>query len=591
MGKGVDFKSLAMSVAIGLKIDTQEIMPVIYALQRLVLFPVEMIRTASATVRDFSHATERQKALVLGIPALIFALIAVVVWLFASMGQKPKLVRRYQDLAEKTKLNFDEKFNVYLAELQNQGKISNAVNSSDMGSTETDSGEDENSPEGIREDLNQIRRDEQLYWLKLLELEPTNQAYRFNYAMAFQYFDESEKIRLLQSMAPEESPGYPDAQLQMALYFTRFAGTQNNNPVIWNKALKHAENCLSINKDEAKAKSVKANALMALNRPDEALLAFQSLYDDDVFSYRNIAFLQNQLGRKEDNESLYLRTERRLRESILKNRGQLNDWRRAWEGLIECLMGRNEIEAARSEIASEIEFVKNFDDAKIRTDELNQLLARILVTEAFRVFQDSQDDMKVDSQDRIIELIRESKQLAPENLDVKRIATNLLLFRKVAPERLVDIYDPFADPSPPAPILEALGSHSLLEKNYGEAVTYLEKARALAANDNNATNTAQILNNLAVAYCLRPDPDPERAKYLANQAMAIARDSTRISDPIFRSQLLHTRATALMALGEFVQAQADFTMALDGRPENEEILNLLIKCCEETGDSAARRNL
>jgi tetratricopeptide (TPR) repeat protein len=118
-----------------------------------------------------------------------------------------------------------------------------------------------------------------------------------------------------------------------------------------------------------------------------------------------------------------------------------------------------------------------------------------------------------------------------------------------------------------------MGTYALTKADYDAAIQYFEYARKKDPRD------ARVLNNLAYAYLVCENRNPERALNLANDALKFRPVNVPDAD-VYRSHFLHTRGLALMQLNQLDEAAANFEVALQDRSDSENILKDLIKCYE-----------
>ena len=138
-------------------------------------------------------------------------------------------------------------------------------------------------------------------------------------------------------------------------------------------------------------------------------------------------------------------------------------------------------------------------------------------------------------------------------------------------EKARKIYDGRNDPNAPGVVSTELGAYSLQIKDFENAIKYFEDARTKSPRD------PRVLNNLAYAYLKAENRNPERALLLIDQALTFLPANAQ---KLVLSHFHHTRGEALLQLNRLVDAAASFEAALQERPDNEEILESLMKIYE-----------
>jgi tetratricopeptide (TPR) repeat protein len=133
------------------------------------------------------------------------------------------------------------------------------------------------------------------------------------------------------------------------------------------------------------------------------------------------------------------------------------------------------------------------------------------------------------------------------------------------------VYDPQADTNAPAAVLNQLGNHSLLNKEFSGAIRYYERAREKSPDD------PAVLNNLAFSYLVAPQDERNAARALQLINAAI-RNLPKDIDPVELSKFFHTKATALKQLERLQEAIAIYEKSLKERRDHPDTLRSLIEC-------------
>ena len=146
------------------------------------------------------------------------------------------------------------------------------------------------------------------------------------------------------------------------------------------------------------------------------------------------------------------------------------------------------------------------------------------------------------------------------------------------------IYDPSVSQDLPPGVLNQLALEALAKERYEEAQQYYERANTLSPN------SPSILNNLAYAYLKEHSEDnplseeertsnASRGHRLIEQAIRLLPNNLRNSEEMSRYR--HTMGTALMQLGNYPGAAAQFERALLTRPNEENLLVSVIECYQK----------
>jgi tetratricopeptide (TPR) repeat protein len=343
-----------------------------------------------------------------------------------------------------------------------------------------------------------------------------------------------------------------------------------------------------LDKKNTAALDIKANSLIQLGRTTEAYAVFETLFEDNPHYFPRLIAINRTLKSPLKNTEILLSAQNRLHQMIRSQRDNTAAWSMAWRSYINCLIEQNTLDENRDEILdkirdevqAEIKLNEGRSDFEVRKQELDRHLAISAISDARRLRPDRNHDYEKEPVDftKILSLLTEAASLDPNSLELKRVVADLYLFYPVDQAEVAKIYDPYADPNPPAFIYDLLGTKALEKNNFSEAISFLEKARATEPDNPN------VLNNLAWAYLSGTNTDPNRALFLSNLAITNWQKLSSAKDPETASHFLHTRGTAYLRLDRFVEAQADLSRALDGRPDHLGTLRSLIACCDATGD-------
>ncbi len=566
-------------------------MQILFFLRHLAFMPVEFAKYVWDTLRNFQSATQRQRAMLFSLPAVFTAITGLTLLGIASTIRESTLLSRYRGLAENVNAEFKKEFLTFVR-MQNEKKNSNL-------NPQEPTRQNPKEPEAIpaeksdeipeltsqREKLKEMRNEEILYWEKLINLQPSNDEFRYRHALAHQFLDNTRMLTLLTSIAPPKRPGFKDAHLWLAEYYHALA---NQNPrlqkVLMGEAINHADQCLLQEKENETALQIKGEALYRLGQYESASEVFADVVRLNPTKFLALAEL-NELRKVPTNENdLFLRTaEIELKKKLKIDRNVVSQWERNLTALVQCLSRLGELPEIRSELALERKAVEKFEDKTIRLMIIDRLQGDAILADVEQRIGNYRSKVKP-TEAQLMALVtdlKEAKTLLPETgaykaEGIKRLAVGLGIEFPSLQQPSLEVYDPTQDPNPPAFVYDRLGVADLLNQNYSSAIQNLEKAINL--DPENPT----ILNNLAFAYLSRNTRESANQAVLyselALKALEGAPQTAR--DPVLMSNFNHTRGSALMAVGDYVKAAGYFEQSLIGRPTHKGTLESLVKCFE-----------
>ncbi len=162
-------------------------------------------------------------------------------------------------------------------------------------------------------------------------------------------------------------------------------------------------------------------------------------------------------------------------------------------------------------------------------------------------------------------------QIAPNNPRVVTMVADHVLGNMNAEDRqLAAVREALIKGSPAGIAHFIKGTAALMNEDHDLAELHLEKAAE------QLPRSAAILNNLAVALAMRPDPDYERALKVSNEAIAQVANAT----PHF----YETRGQILYRMGRFREAISDLERTLAAPSLAAAAHELLATCYEQVGD-------
>ncbi len=523
-------------------------------LRRLLSGPMEVIKAPATVISGTWQDGGRGQFLVLGIPAVIFLLLGLTA-LGLAFSNDNRL--RYQGLATSAR----EKAQQLRTELR--GDFVPEVDVSKL---------DDDDP---RKKLEYEQSKERIYLDKLISIDPKVPEHKFQLAMlALRKGDMKKCESLMQVVAPFETSGYAKAHLFLAeLYLNRIQKqrTTADKQLDFQRAEKQVDNALVADESNETAKRYKAFILMQKGSYPDALEIYKDLFKTDPVYYRELVQLSSLLKKPQEAKQYLTSASNRFRQKINKGIENVEEWVVTWKHYIYCLAANNDFNSAENALKSEID---RFRDEIGKEVFLKQQLSAVYSGRALVEGRDASPDIMT----KQLSDLDKALQNDPKN----EVALEWLTYLGTQPEigdEARKVYDPRADPDPHWRVLSELGSHALDEKDFENAIIFFERARK-----KNPRNS-KILNNLAYAYLVSEDRNPEQSLLLVDQAFINLPGSGLETNPLVLSSFYDTRGTALMQLGRMEEAAADLENAFRNRPDSLKILEKLIECYTATGNA------
>lgn len=528
------------------------------------MLPVRLVTTPSQAIGESWSESKRNKALMLGLPALIIALLAV-----SAIGGVQFLSKKS---LEDTYVSRFEQASSDLAEMRKKLIRKQKVQAIDQDDRNSITDED-------REGLRKLHEAQKIYLDKLISIAPDNDNYRFDLAklVATQPDGRAHAFSILNELAPEDTPGFPDAHFVLAQnYFEKPARTAMTLSGNLAKALKHVDHVITRDEENLRAKLLKARILARTQRYDGAYDLFEELFDENPNYYTEMTKLNEVLGRSD--------RDRQLHEKALTKFQQLS-------GDEEIQTDDRRWIVVETGIAKTLHKLERFEEAEQRLDGLirryaadpkggpRRVFLQRLIADTYIVWAGSIADPGADYNslppNELAELLDKytlAYQNYPGNVIVLQSLSRLSL--SAIPgisEKAREVYDPRTDLDAPSSVLNQLGNDALLNKRFAEAIRFYERARG------KSPKSSAILNNLAYSYLVADENDrnAERAEQLINESL---RNLPKGLDEVEVSKFLHTKGTALKQQDRLQEALAVFERALRARPNHADTLRSLIEC-------------
>ncbi|HMP80028.1 MAG TPA: hypothetical protein PKD54_11295 [Pirellulaceae bacterium] len=546
-------------------------MGIFYAIRNFVMGFVGAISAPFVWLAAQVSGPSRSRALVFGMPALVAFLICLIMLAAVVLGQEERIKQRYLRLAETAKSKAEATLRTYFQERQ----LASQTQAANPGQEVAEGLEEQLSP--LVKQLKEERAIQQLYLEKLITLD-NDSKYRYEYARSFNEVSPGMQLKLLQQLAPLERIGYGDAHLFLAqVYFNSVVTDPARERQLRNAALIHADFALQRTPESIQAKTIKLASLMSLNRYSEGLALAEELFKADPLNYRDLVIINRELNRRQEMNNALSDATRRLEERVRELRqSDVEAWAKHVNAYVQAMAVSGRYEEARRRLEQEMDLVATGESAG-KVLFLRRLKAELAI--AWVRSMTPGIDAPSEVIQKCLPLLEEALQELPRQPDALWLLTLISFRTDEWQARAKAIYDPESDPDAPPTVLNQLGKQALLEKNFASAIDQFEKARQID------TQNPELLNNLAFAYLTAGVGDPEYALGLVNEAISILPPIPQFE--ALRSSFFHTKGTALLMLMRFEEAANAFGIALEARPENEGILEGIVKAYEAQGSKQA----
>lgn len=571
----------------------------LFLLSQIALAPYRLVTGLLDAPNEMFHGSRRGRSLILGLPALIVAGIGISALVWAFNGDRNQLQSRY-----------NSEVRDILAEREKAKRALQVM----LQTSDPDDEERAAELAKAEREYRELTEKSQIFLNKLIALNPSSYLYRFQLATASIEPGQPETINravaLMQSIAPDDEPVFADAHLWLANYY-RTLITATSDPTLrrqfYELALKHVEFCLVRESTNPVALDLEASLLFADRRYDEAYTNYEELFKQDP-AYHDKLYQINELLLKsrpsektaiENRQQVVLENARAEYLKLLRSSvptAENDPWKQYLREYVNVLLRMGRYETAVEELEKEErlyrEKLTELDGSDDRgLDGARHLAVRGLLVEVYLAqiaeMDDGRSPEQIQKDDASGEMLRNQLEilnkaliLNPNNSLVLRAITELANSDTPIAADARRLYDPFNDPNAPASVLNELGAKALNEAKYGEAIEYFEQALRLNRDD------GPLKNNLAYAYLLCEDRQPDRAYQLVQEAI---RDLPKVRDPGIRasySSFYHdTLGNALLQLERPGDAVVAFEIALRERPKNEKILKGLITAYERLGNA------
>jgi tetratricopeptide (TPR) repeat protein len=531
-------------------------------------------------INDQFQESPRKRALFYGLPAVLVGCAGLALITAAQIRRERELLNFYNQSTSRLDSEISKQVTLLNASKQliNDNPVESKAKEGEEqpkkdNNSEKPSPDEDPALKGLSPDQKDIVRkirtlqtDLQTMLLKLISLDPVNQTYRFRYANSFGSTDPMKQFELMRQLAPETNPGFADAHFWLATNFMMArANTPNERRLFTEKALLHANFCLNLDSGKREARMIKANALYALGRQQEAYAEFEQLFKDEPEFFASLVQINKSMRMEGRNRAVYEDAASRLENKLRAVRDtDVDAWNRTLRQIQLCYIGSQNFVELRRLLANEQVLAQ---DSPLRKKAVDEILGNSLNAEAQAIVRSDSAGQRTGE---IIKLLRQAYELSPNDVQTKY---QLAYLPTAFPETSSDakaIYDPEKDIDIPGQVLQVLGNAEMQKRNYAQAIERYEQARIKIPRD------SDLLNNLAFAYLVADSKNAERALFLVDEAIQALPNTLETNEAA--SHFHHTRGSALLALNRVSEAAASFEIALQYRPNNPGILESLVKC-------------
>ena len=567
----------------------------LFQLQRLLMLPVALMKSPMDLFTAFSDGSARSEAFVKALPAVLVSVGITLALILTTLGGNESLVEFYSSELQKA----DNESKILQAELQQALISENALSENSVGSNQLAAKEDD--PRQVK--IDELSEKSDIYLKKLIKIQPEQREYKYRLALkALAEGDVRRCFEMMKQISPLDTPGYPQAHLQLALLYENAPAKSPIERVVnIDTALTHVDHCLTNDINNLEALKIKARLLMLKGSTEDARITFKRVFEADPKYFRPLLALQKE---EVERKATLLTASSDFSTQLASAEVQKDSarWVAAWQGYAQSMTMLKDFETLELRLLREMDRYKDSTDNMARQPFLKQYLAQLYISWTIAV---NGDPLRTE----MLEL-PEAKQLSMLDYYAKAFSYNendrtvlqsvsRMAFSKYdsVKNKARQIYDPEKQTNLPPEVLNQMGLQALKNKNYELAQQHYERARSLAP-DNPA-----ILNNLAYAYLKGEDEgdfsqeiiirrqksNAERAHDLVAQAMRLI-PKEQLNSPNM-SMYRHTLGTALMQLKNYAAAAAEFEQALAIRPENVDVLKSVIVCYDNFNlDSTPYRN-
>ena len=549
---------------------------VIMFFRRLFGLPYDLVTGTTRFFRTNWNTSVKQRALMLGLPAVVVAGLAMVL-LGVSQGiTKSRLEPWY--LNEKEKNDRDiASLSAELTKIRKLGAVVPGEGEEPEDSENEGMTLEEEDAKLVKEGEELIKK-KQILLEKLVDLAPKDSKYRFELAQTYRGRNNDKYQAIIRKLAPDDKAVFYKAHAAMARQYFALAQqskARNQKMAYFEKARVQAEHCLTQQPEDQFAREIKARVLQDSGQFTAAYNVYEELFDIEPAYYLAMVQVNEARGTPENNDSVLERAYTKFKARLKQNENDdIAIWVNSWDNIVRCLLIKKDYELAIKELQAELDRERKEPRQVYLRERIGDVYSTWAVTSDYQGTED------LAQRKIILERLREAIKRNPKSAQTQLQLSYIVNHDPELSEEARKIYDPSKDPSAPPGVLSHLGAKALQENDYKNAIYYFEQANAANPND------PVLLNNLAYAYLVSEEKETaDRALYLINDA--IKRLQENPNGDKYLSELHHTRGTALMRLSRMEEAAASFEISLSYRPDHISTLESLIQCYEGRLESEA----
>lgn len=556
----------------------------LFQIKRIVGVLISIVSTPGDLLGIIWDGSGRSNNLVLGLPSVIIGTVGFLAVFLMQWGGTGAMIKRYSDWVQ-TNVNREELLEVDLRQaLISQLSLENG-GASDAEKVQKLRAEDPRTAE-----IKALSDESIVYLNKLVSLEPENKNHLYQLAIRFfkrgDTANRNRAIQILKQIAPLDQPGLPAAHLQLAQRLERLpakSAMEKRNNI--DTALEHIKQCLTRDAKNMEALKVKARLLRYKGSNTESREVFEQLFEENPVYFEPLL----KLGVSDAKRATILDSAANRYLADLRSKDVRKDtrkWVSAWAGVSTVLTQMNDFSKLKELLEKDLQEYSKTDETAGRVPFLKSHLCRTYLgwanDEVGNPLMTLNLEFTEEEQRRLLGFYskaysyNEKNQVLLQNL-AKLGGSDFPSIVKSATE----IYDPSASNNLPPGVLNQIAMEALNKGNFREAQQYYERAKAISPNN------PGILNNLAYAYLKADDGETpltederisnaSRAHRLVEQAIRLL--PNRLKNSTQMSMYRHTMGTALMQLGNFPGAAAQFELALIARPDQEDLIESVIDC-------------
>ena len=538
---------------------------------------------------------DTNQALYKGIPALLFAIFALLFLVVGELNAGKTLIEKYEDdlamiVEEESQLKKDLSQELKMAQANNKQLD---VDTAGIGR--------------LRDRLATLLESKKIVLSKLHSLAPTEGKYQFQLANTF--FTKSDlaqivpannenalKIKqdlanslrnqgtsIMKQIAPLDKPGYLEAHLYLANNSVpKGSLSPREQARLLRLADRHLDHALVLDESNTTALSMKVLITEKFGQLDKTKIHLKKLFETDPYVYPQLCRLNLRLGVPEENLAV-------LHSARLHLKAQLSGMTGSSDTRIKCATFLVDT-YHRLDNNDEADKVVNDEMSKFSNIPKVQLWGKRLIAISQEIRYVATGPITSENALEMIGYLRNGHEQDPfnqkilghlaqlQNSDIPEVA-------KLSKE----IYQP--GEKAPASVENILGAQALAEKDYLKAAKHLTRATQKDQTNGN------YLNNLAYLYLIRPNPDPQEALKLIDRAIINAQGAGKQLGSL--THFYDTKGRALLALGkiadengdetaasnQYAAAIAHLSKALINRPDNLKISKAIVECYEANGQT------